>query len=60
MTSYECDACGKKLHHWDMFTVTVKRVGNVSGRTYELCKECADEAKSVLNAFVIAKEVSDD
>ena len=60
MTSYECDACGKKLHHRDMFTATVKRVGNVSGRTYELCEECADKAKSILAAFVIAKAVGDD
>jgi len=60
MTSYECDACGKKLHHGDMFTATVKRVGNVSGRTYELCEECADKAKSILAAFVIAKAVGDD
>lgn len=56
MTSYECDACGKKLHLGDMFIVSVKRVGDVSGRTYELCKECADKAKSVL-AVVMAKEV---
>ena len=60
MTSYECDACGKKLHHGEMFTATVKRFGKVSGRTYELCKECADKAKSVLAAFVMAKEVRDD
>lgn len=52
MTSYECDACGKKLHHGDMFLATVKRVGCVSGRTYELCEECAKKAKSVLSAFV--------
>lgn len=55
MTSYECDACGKKLHLGDMFTATVKRVGNVSGRTYELCEECANKAKSVLAAFVMAE-----
>lgn len=59
MTSYECDACGKKLHHGDMFTATVKRVGAVSGRTYELCEECADKAKSILAAFVIAKVVGE-
>lgn len=58
MTHYECDACGKTLHHGDMFTATVKRVGNVSGRTYELCKECANEAKAVLAAFVTTKEVA--
>ena len=60
MTSYECDACGKKLHLEEMFTATVKRVGCVSGRTYELCNECANKAKSVLAAFVMTKEVDDD
>lgn len=60
MTSYECDACGKKLHLSDMFTATVKRVGGVSGRTYELCEECAKKAKSVLAAFVMAKGDGDD
>ena len=60
MTSYECDACGKKLHLGDMFIATVKRVGDVSGRTYELCEECADKARSVLAAFVIAEAVRDD
>lgn len=58
MTSYECDACGKKLHIDCMFTATVKRVGKASGRTYELCEECANKAKSVLAAFVMAKEES--
>ena len=56
MTHYECDVCGKTLHRGDMFTATIKRVGDVSGRTYELCKECANKAKSVLAAFVMAKE----
>ncbi len=56
MTHYECDGCGKVLHHGDMFTATVKRVGAASGRTYELCKECADEAKAVLSAMVQAKK----
>ena len=60
MTSHECDACGKKLHHGEMFTATVKHVGAASGRQYELCEECADKAKSVLSAFVIAKEGGDD
>lgn len=60
MTHYTCDACGKTLHHGEMFTATVKRVGAASGRTYELCEECANEAKSVLAAFVMAKEVRDD
>ena len=59
MTSYECDACGKKLHLRDMFTATVKRVGDVSGRTYELCEECAKKAKSVLAAFVMAGKVDE-
>ena len=60
MTHYECDACGKTLHHGDMFTATVKRVGDVSVRTYELCEECANKAKSVLAAFVMTKVVRDD
>ena len=60
MTHYECDACGKTLHLGDMYTATVKRVGNVSGRTYELCEECANKAKSVLSAFVMTKEGVDD
>lgn len=60
MTSYECDVCGKKLRLSEMFTATVKRVGNVSGRTYELCEECANKAKSVLAAFVMAKGDGDD
>ncbi len=60
MTSHKCDACGKKLHHGEMFLATVKLAGAVSGRTYELCRECADEAKAVLAAFVMAKEVRDD
>lgn len=59
MTSYECDACGKKLLLGDMFIVTVTRVGSMSGRTYELCKECADKAKSVLAAFVMARKVGE-
>ncbi|MBQ1449889.1 MAG: hypothetical protein IIZ12_03015 [Eggerthellaceae bacterium] len=58
MTHYECDVCGKTLHHGDMFTATVKRVGAVSGRKYELCEECANKAKSVLAAFVATKEVT--
>ena len=60
MTSYECDACRKKLHHGEMFTATVKRVGAASGRKYELCEECAYKAKSVLSAFVMTKEGGDD
>lgn len=60
MTSHECDACRKKLHHGEIFTATVKRVGAASGRKYELCEKCADKAKSVLAAFVIAKEGGDD
>lgn len=59
MTHYECDVCGKTLYHGDMFTATIKRVGNVSGRTYELCEECANKAKSVLAAFVMAKVVGE-
>lgn len=56
MTHYECDVCGKTLHHGEMFVATVKRVGDVSGRTYELCQECADKMKSVMAAFVNTKE----
>ena len=56
MTHYECDGCGKVLHHGDMFTATVKRVGNAYGRTYELCKECAEEAKAALAAMVQTKK----
>ena len=56
VTSYECDMCGKTLHHGDMFTAIVKRVGACSGRTYELCKECADEVKAVISATVQAKK----
>ncbi len=60
MTSYECDACGKKLRLRDMFTATVKRVGAASGRTFELCEECANKAKLALDAFVLANGGGDD
>ena len=59
MRRYACDRCGETVHHGEMYTATVKRVGDVTGRTYDLCKECADEAKAVLAAMVQAKKAVD-
>ena len=56
MTYHECDGCGKRLHRGEIFTAIVKRVGAASGRTYELCDECANEAKAVLSAMVQTKK----
>lgn len=59
MVRYECDACGKTLYLGEMFTATVKRVGAEPLRTYELCEECANKAKSVLAAFIMTKVVGE-
>ena len=59
--SYTCDRCGAKLHHGEMWTVTEKRVGDVTNRTHLLCKSCYAIVVAVIHAAInVVKEGNDD
>ena len=59
MVTYICDSCGKVIHRRDIYTATIKRLGNVSGRQYQLCGECAKKAKSALSSMMQAVKFGD-